>query len=143
MDGELDVATAGVHADLANHIDPHVAHPLVLAVGQGERRGHGDGVTGVHAERVEILDGADHDHVVVVVAHEFEFELLPPEDGLLQKNFGGGARGQPLSGDPSQVGLVVGHPGSCATHRERRAHDHWVVQILDRLEALLEGVADP
>ncbi len=97
----------------------------------------------MHSERVEVLDRADHDDVVVVVAHEFEFELLPPEDGFLQKHLGGGARGQALAGDAAQVGLVVGHAGPGTTHRERRAHDHGVVEILDRLEALLEGVAYP
>ena len=38
FDGELDVAAAGVDADLADDGDADVAQPLVLAVGQGQRR---------------------------------------------------------------------------------------------------------
>ena len=65
VDRELDVAAAGVDADLAQHRDAEVAHPLVLPVGQRHRRRHGDRVAGVHAHRVDVLDRADHDHVVV------------------------------------------------------------------------------
>ncbi len=64
VDGELDVGAAGLHADLAHHPPRRVAQALVLAVGEGQRRGHGDGVAGVDAHGLEVLDGADHDEVV-------------------------------------------------------------------------------
>ncbi len=38
VDRELDVAAAGVDADLADDRDADVAQPLVLAVGEGQRR---------------------------------------------------------------------------------------------------------
>ena len=38
VDGELDVAAAGVDADGADDVDADVAQLLVLAVGEGERR---------------------------------------------------------------------------------------------------------
>src|SRR4029450_13262592 len=64
VDGELDVAAAGVHADRPQHGDADVAHLLVLAVGEGHRGGDGHRVAGVHAHRVDVLDRADDDHVV-------------------------------------------------------------------------------
>ena len=88
---ELDVAAAGVDADLADHGDADVAQALVLAVGQRQRRGDGDRVAGVHAHRVEVLDRADDHDVVALVAHELELELLPAEDRLLEEHLGGRA----------------------------------------------------
>ena len=88
VDGELDVAAAGVDPDLADDGDADVAQPLVLAVGEGEGRRHGDRVAGVDAHRVEVLDRADDDDVVGVVAHHLELVLLPAEDRLLEEDLG-------------------------------------------------------
>lgn len=90
MDGELDVAAAGVHAHAADDGDADVTQLLVFAIGQGEARGHGDGVTGVHADRVDVFNRADDHDVVVAVAHELELEFLPAFDALFDQDFVGG-----------------------------------------------------
>ena len=82
IDGKLHIGAAGLDADLAHHGDGRVAHLLVLAVGERLRRGHGDGVAGVHAHGVEVLNGADDDDVVGEVAHHLELVLLPAEHAL-------------------------------------------------------------
>ena len=64
-----------------------VAHDLIFFVGQCLRRRHGDRVAGMHAHRIEILDGADDHHVVLVVAHHFEFELFPAEHRFFDQHF--------------------------------------------------------
>ena len=46
----------------------------------------GDRVTRVHAHRVEVLDRADDDAVVRVVAHDLELELLPTGDRALDED---------------------------------------------------------
>ncbi|SPE58521.1 hypothetical protein SBV1_2740025 [Verrucomicrobia bacterium] len=51
-------------------------------------RRDGDRVARVHPHRVEIFDRADDDAVVFMVAHHFHLELFPPEQRLLDKNFG-------------------------------------------------------
>ncbi len=94
VDRELDVAAAGVDADLAQHGDADVAHVLVLAVGERHGRRDGDRVAGVHAHRVDVLDRADHDDVVVAVAHQLELELLPAEHRLLDQHLVHRAGGQ-------------------------------------------------
>ena len=122
VDRELDVAAAGVDADLAQDGDAEVAHPLVLAVGERHRRGDGDRVAGVHAHRVDVLDRA-HDHdVVAAVAHQLELEFLPAEDGFLDQHVGGRRRGEAVAGHPVEVVGGVRHAGAEAAHRERRAH---------------------
>ena len=92
VDGELDVRPARLHADLAHHGDRGVAHPLVFLVGQRLGGGHGDRIAGVHAHRVEVLDRADDDDVVVGVAHHLHFELLPADAPTLPAGPGGWAR---------------------------------------------------
>ena len=79
VDRELHVRAAGVDADLAQHRDRGVAHDLVFLVGERLRRRHRDRVAGVHAHRVEVLDRADDDAVVLAVAHHLHLELFPAD----------------------------------------------------------------
>ena len=91
VDRELDVAAAGIHADLANDGDRLIAQPLVFPVGEGLGRGHGDRVTGVHPHRVEVLDRAHDHHVVCAVAHHLQLEFLPADQRLLDQDLAHGA----------------------------------------------------
>ena len=85
IDRELHVRAAGVDADLAQHRDRRVAHDLVFLVGQRLRRRDGDRVAGVHAHRVEVLDRADDDAVVLPVAHDLHLEFFPAEQRFLDQ----------------------------------------------------------
>ncbi len=85
IDRELHVRTAGVDADLAQHVDRRVAHDLVFLVGQGLRRRHGDRVAGVHAHRIQVFDRADDDAVVVLVANDFHLVLFPAQERLFDQ----------------------------------------------------------
>jgi hypothetical protein len=89
VDRELHVGAAGIDADLAQHRDRGVAHDLVFLVGQRLRRRHGDRVAGVHAHRVEVLDRADDDAVVRLVAHDFHLVFFPAEQRFLDQQFVG------------------------------------------------------
>ena len=143
VDRELDVAAAGVDADLAQDRDAEVAHLLVLAVGQRHRGCDGDRVTGVHAHRVEVLDRADDHHVVAVVAHQLELEFLPAVDGFLDQHVGARRCGEPVAGHPLDVLGGVRHAGAEAAHRERRPHDDRQAEFGDRLADLVHGEAHP
>ena len=142
VDRELDVAPAGLDADLADHRDADVTHPLVLAVGERQSRGDRDRVTGVHAHRVEVLDGADDHDVVVGVAHDLELVLLPAEDRLLEEHLGGRAGLEAGAGHPAQVRLVVGEARAEAAHGEGGAHDDRVAELLGGGEGAVQGESD-
>ena len=86
MDGELDIRAARLHADLAHHGDRGVAHPLVFLVGERLRRGDRDRIAGVNAHRVEVLDRADDDAIVVLVAHHLHLELFPTDHRFFQQH---------------------------------------------------------
>ena len=90
VDGELNVGTAGINADFAQHGQRGVAQDLIFLVGQGLSRCHRDRVTGVHAHRVQIFDGADNDAVIHLVAHDFHLKLFPAQERLFNQEFIGG-----------------------------------------------------
>ena len=121
--GELDVAATRVDTDRLDDHDRQVAHPLVLPIGEGHRGCHRHRVAGVHAHRVEVLDRADHDDVVGVVALHLELVLLPTQDGLLQEHLGCRRRGQAETRHLPQVVLVEGHARASTAHGEGGTDD--------------------
>ena len=87
--GKLHVGAAGLDADLLQNGERGHTHALILKVGKRLRRRHGDGVAGMHAHGVEILDGAYDDAVAGVVAHDLHLVLFPTLDGLLDQHLMG------------------------------------------------------
>ena len=87
--GKLHVGAAGLDADLLQNGERGDTHALILQVGKGLRRRHGDGVAGMHAHGVEVLDGAHDDAVAGVVAHDLHLILFPALDGLLDQHLVG------------------------------------------------------
>ena len=82
----MHVRSAGFHANFPQHSDRAVAHNLVFFVGQRQGRGDGDAVTGVHAHRINVFDGANDDGVVGFVAHHLHLELFPAQQGFVDQN---------------------------------------------------------
>ena len=73
------------------------AHALIFLVGQRQRGRDRDGVAGVHAHRIDVLDGADDDGVVGAVAHDFHLEFLPAEHRFLDQHLVGRRGVEPCS----------------------------------------------
>ena len=124
VDAELDVRSAGFHADFAHDGEGGVAHLLVFAVREGLSRSHGDGVAGVHAHGVHVFDGT-HDHAVVRgVAHDFHLEFFPADDRLFDHDFADRAGGEAVPGDFLKVFQIVGDAAARAAEREGGTDDH-------------------
>ena len=86
VDGELDIGPARVHPDFADDAQRRIPHELVFLIGQSLGGRHRNGIAGMNAERIEIFDGADDDHIVLGVAHHFQFKLFPTGDRLFNQN---------------------------------------------------------
>ena len=143
IDGELDVRSAGIDADLAQHRDGGVAHDLVLLVGQGQRRRHGDRIAGVDAHRVDVLDRADDDAVVPLVADHLHLEFLPAEHRFLDQDLMG-RRGIEAAGDDGvELVAVIGDAGAGAAKGIARADDGRQAGVLERPPRLIHIVGDP
>ena len=104
--GKLHVRATGLDADLLQDGERGDTHALILKVGEGLCRRHGDGVTGMHAHGVEILDGAHDDAVAGVVAHDLHLVFFPTLDGLLDQHLMGRREFKALAHDGDE--LLVG-----------------------------------
>jgi hypothetical protein len=96
-----------------------VAHDLIFLVGQRQRRRDGDRIAGMHAHRIDVLDRADDDAVVRLVAHDLHLVFLPAEQRFLDQNLGG-RRGveAALATISLELFLVVGDAAAGAAHGE-------------------------
>ena len=105
--GKLHVGAAGLDADLLQDGERGDTHALILKVGERLRRRHGNGVAGMHAHGVEVLDGAHDDAVAGVVTHDLHLILFPTLDGLLDQHLVGRRELQALAhnGDELLVGM--------------------------------------
>ena len=137
--GELDVGPAGLDADAPDYPARGIPHPLILLVGQRERRRNRDAVAGMHAHRVDVLDRAHDDEVVRHVAHHLELEFLPADHRLFDQDLVDRTQ---LDAAPHQlaelldvVGDAAAHPAQC----ERRPDDHRKAEPLDAGVRLLDG----
>ena len=96
----------------------------------------------MHAHRVEVLDRADDDAVVRLVADDLHLELLPAEHAFLDQHLGGGGGVEAALDDLQELLLVVGDAAAGAGEREGRADDRGDADVLERLQRLDEALGD-
>ena len=128
--GKLHVGAAGLDADLLQNGERGYTHALILKVGERLRRRHGDGVAGVHAHGVEVLDGAHDDAVAGVVAHDLHLVLFPALDGLLDQHLVCGRELQALAHDGDELLVGVRDAAAGAAEGKARAQHAGVAHAL-------------
>ncbi len=140
IDGKLHIGAAGLDADLAHDGNGRVAHLLVLAVGERLRGGHGDGVAGMHAHGIEVLNGADDDDVVGEIAHHLQLVLLPAQHALFDQALVNGRKVQPTSQNLHQLFAVVGDAAAGAAQRETGTDEHRKAELRGKLQTVAQVV---
>src|SRR5262249_31916897 len=80
--------------------------------------GNGDAVAGMDPHRIEILDGADDDDVVGLVAHDLQLELLPADDRLFDEHLADGAEVEAPGDEQAELIDVVGDAAARPAERE-------------------------
>ena len=131
VDSELNVGTPGLDANLADHPYRRVAQPLIFAIGQSLCRGDRDGVARMDSHRIEVLDGANDDDVVLEVAHDLQFKFLPPEDRLFDQNLMNRAQVQPVLDDVGILFTVERDASAGSSEGERRPNHGWKADAVD------------
>ena len=139
---ELHVGAAGLHADGPDDGDRLVAELLVEPVGQRLLRRDGDRVARVHAHRIDVLDRADDDHVVVAVAHDLELELAPAEHRLVEQHLRDRRGLEPLRDDAAELLGRARDAAAAAAQRVGRAHDDRQAEVDERVLRLGHGLRD-
>src|SRR5690606_12585528 len=142
VDTELHVGAAGFHTDFTQHRQRGVAHDLVFLVGQGLGRGHGDGVTGMHAHGIEVLDRADDDAVVLLVADHLHLVFLPTDQRFVDQQFLGRRKIQTAVADFLELFAVIGDPATGTTHGEGWANDARKADLVEDAVGFIHVVSD-
>ena len=138
VDRELNVRAARLDADLAQDRDGGVAHDLVFAVGQRQRGRDRDAVARVNAHRVDVLDGADDDAIVLRVADNFHLVLFPAQHQLLDQDLGGGRGFEAPFGDLHVLFAVVRDAAAGPAEREGGPDDGRRRHVVERGESFVE-----
>src|ERR1044071_1996690 len=86
-------------------------------------RAGGDRVAGMNAHRIDVLDGADDDAIVRLVADDLHLEFLPAEDAFLDQDFGGRRGVEAVGNDLDELVFVIGNAAAEAAHGEAGADD--------------------
>ena len=129
VNAELYIRSAGFNPDDPQDLQRRIAHDLVFAIGQGLGRSHRDGIAGMDAHRVHVLDSADDDGVVFLVAHHFHLEFLPAEHGFLEQDFRSQAGLEAAFRDGHQLIHVLGNAAARTAEREGGANDNGKIEI--------------
>ena len=137
VDSELDVAAARLDAHRAHDGDRGVAHRLVFLVGEREDGCDGDGIAGVDAHRIDVLDAADDDAVVLAIADDLELVLLPPDDRLIDLDLCDHGGGEAACDDVSELVFVVRDAAAGAAESEGGSDDGGEADLLEEGEGIL------
>ena len=138
--GKLHVGAAGLHANLLENGKRCHAHALIFKVGKRLCRRHGNGVAGVHAHGVEVLDGAHDDAVAGVVAHDLHLILFPALDGFFHQHLVSRRKLNALAHDGDELFLGMRDAAAGAAKRKAGAQDARVPHALDNGKGVFHRV---
>ncbi len=93
----------------------------------------------MHAHRIDVLDRADDDAIVIAVAHDLHLEFFPPEHRFFDQHLVGGRGVDAALEYLDELRLVVGDAAAGAAERERRADDRRQADVLERLQPIRQG----
>ncbi len=139
VDRELDVRAARLDADGPDDLERGVPHDLVFFVGERLGGSDGDAVARVDSHGVEVLDGADDNHVVLAVAHDLQLVLLPPDHRFFDEDLAIGAQTQTPLDIPLELLGVVGDVAAGAAEGVGRSNDGGKACLLDDFLGLFPG----
>ena len=142
IDCELYVGTTCFYADFTQARDARIAHDLIFFVGQRQRWRNRDGIAGVHAHRVDILNRADDDGIVRAVTHDFHLIFFPTEQRFFNQHFGGWRCIKAAGHDLDKFVAVVSDTAAGATHGETWANDRWQARALKHLQRFFHRMRD-
>ena len=107
------------------------AHQLVFFVGQGQGRGHGDRIAGVHAHRIDVFDCADDNGVIRLVADHLHLEFFPAQQALVDKDLRHRGRFHAGAAEMLVLFAVIGHATAGAAKGKGRADNRGQADIFD------------
>ena len=96
----------------------------------------------MNAHRIEVLDRADDDAIVIAVADDLHLELFPADDRLFEQNFRRRRHLEAVRDDAFELLEVVRNAAARAAQREGRTDDGREADRMLLLERLFERMRD-
>ena len=141
-DTKLNVGTTGFHTNLTQYRQGGVTHDLVFLIGQRLGWRDSNGVTGVHTHRIEVLDRADDNAVVLFIADHFHLVLFPANQRLINQQLIGGRKIETASTDLFKLFAVVSNTATRAAHGERGTNNARKADLIQHTVGLSHAVGD-
>ena len=127
-------------ADVLDDLVGLLLQALLQILIDGQHRGGTEGIACVDADRVDILDKTDSDHIACAVAHDFEFELLPAKDRLLDKDLVDQTRLKAALADSAKLVSVVDKTAAGTAHRVCGAQNDRITQLFRDRKSFLHRI---
>ena len=130
--------------------DLHGFHDAVCVIlqsrlqlfGNGQHGSRTEGISGVHAHGIDVLDEANGDEVIVRVTNNLELELLPAKDRLLYQHLANQAGLQASRANRLQLVLIVNQSAACAAHGVSGTKYNGIAELVSDRECLVNGVCN-
>ena len=129
IQSKLDVAAA-FNLQLLDELDGGVVQHLLVFLAQGHDGSDNAGVTGMHADGINVLHAADGDGMVVGVTHDLELDFLVALDGLLDQNLMHGRQIEGIDADLHQLLIVVSKAATGAAQGKGRAQNNGIADAV-------------
>ena len=136
MDGKLDVGTAGFDTDFADDVDRCIPHGLIFSIRERLGGRHGDAVARMNTHGVEVLNGANNDHVILEIPHHLQLIFLPAQQGFFHDDFADHTGFKPCAGKSFHLLPVVSHATAHTAQGEARPDYEGVPDLLSHLSCL-------
>ena len=114
---------------------------LLYLLGDGQHGSGAEGISRVHAQRVDILDEADGDHVVLGVPNHLQLQLFPAQDGLFHQHLAHHTGLQAPGAHRLQFFHIVYQTAAGAAHGVCRAQNHRIPQLVGDGQRLFHTVS--
>ena len=121
---------------MTNNLDGQCTELVILTVGECLRRGNNDTLTGMNTERVEILHVTNRDTVVILVAHDLVFYLLPSLETLLNEHLG--RERECLLGQLVEFLLIITESRTKSTECISCTQDDWITKFSSGTSCLFD-----
>ena len=132
----LHVASSG-DIQLADDVQRGSTEHLVLLVAQRLGRSHNDGISCVHAHRVDVLHITNCDAVACAITHHLVLDLFPSRDAALYKDLSHTGKPQAVLQDLHQLMGIMGDTAAASSQRVRRTEHYRVADLVRKCKAVL------
>ena len=140
--GPLNIAAAD-DTDRFDNLKGVAFELFFKLLGNRKERRRAEAVARMNADRVDVLDKAYGDHLVLGIADDLDLELLPVKDRLFDKALSCERRIETARADRAKLLDIVAKSAAGSAHRVGGAHDYRVADlILDEIDGLLDRVND-